>query len=65
MKIHFIYDEDEKIDGVNNLKVASAIYDACKTLRPDIDIEVIGHLLESQALHDSRCKDYRICESRG
>lgn len=58
MKIHIVYGEDESPDSITNLSVASAIYDSFKPLRPDIDLSIVGHLIESQAIHDSRVKDY-------
>lgn len=64
MKLRIEYDEGESQDSIHNLNVASVLYDFCKTLRPTIDISVVGHLLQSQAEHDNRVKDYGVCEKR-
>lgn len=64
MRILIEFDDRETTDDVNNLNLASAIYEVCKTFRPDIDIAVVGHLLQSQAEHDNRVKDYGKYESR-
>lgn len=60
MKIHLIYDENECHLDVNELAVANAVIDICKGF--DVDIKVVGYLLQVQGTLDDMKHDRKMNE---